>query len=1061
MLEIRNGTGDRVAITGRKQRTLLAALLARPTEWVSSRWLIEVLWGAEPPRSALANLKTFVWELRQVLPPLAGGGERIEGRRGEYRIIASTDDLDLLTYAELVRQGRRAIAHGDLGAAADLLTRAIDLWRGDFAEGLDESPALVPLRSRMVEEHWSLVEEWGDLQLKVNRHVEAAQELRGLVAKQPLRERLWYQLIVALYRSGRRAESLAAYREVYDVLQRELGIEPGPELRRLHGDVLRDDPALRPPEVPAGTPPPVGSAQLPADLISFTGRAQDVDEVISCCLPDGQVRSAVCAIDGMAGVGKTTLAVHVAHRLLPEYPDGQLFLDLHGFTDGVEPVDPAQALGRLLRALGVPGDQIPRDPEDRSAMYRNALAGRRILILLDNAADETQVAPLLPADPGCLVLVTGRRRLTGLDDVRTVSLDVMPPSDGLALFTRVVGDSRVALETAAAGDVVQRCGHLPLAIRIAALRLKARPTWTVAHLAERLRDQHGRLIELEAGQRSVTAALRVSYEHLSQTQKGMFRLLGLHPGVDIDTGAAAALADLPVWQTDQLLESLVDLHLLLPAGERRYQFHDLVRQHARSLALAGEAHATQQAAIRRLLDHWMLGASAAFDLMRPGEADPEVCPSGPAPIRLDTVDAAMSWLEAERRNLLAGVCYAAEHDLHLYALRLARPLTYYFVVRGYRDEWLAVQQLAVAAARQVGDRRGLVHAVCDLSVLHLRLGDYRAAAVCLAEASALARDLDGLLRAHVLSSLVLVYLRIGRYSEALSRQRQALKLCEKHGDVAGEARCHTMLGMAYLCTGDYPAAIRHADRAVALYATLQYDHQRADAINVAGLVHMRLGQYQLALSRGQESLELYTAIGSHLGRAYALNLLGSAYDGLGRHTEAMRCLGVALSLSRQLDDKNTEAHTLNRMGVVERATGRYQQALDCQLAAVALVRRCDDQALECGILNETARTYLIVGQPDTALDHSQRALKNAEVVGDPYELARAHHGVAQALTALGENDAAAEHWDEAVAGYATLGVPEAAAIAVPRPRSGRPPERHPNAARDRRLARSVARARTP
>jgi DNA-binding SARP family transcriptional activator len=1034
-LEIHDSGGQAIVVTGRKQRILLAALLARTGEWVRSRWLVDALWGGAGPRSAASRLKTYVWELRRVLPRPPDGGERIEGRRGEYRIVAGTEDVDLLARTDLAGQGRQAATRGDLDEAIQLFGRAIDLRRGEFAEGLDDSPALVPQRVRLAEEHWTIVEDWVGAHLSAGRHIEVVQELRSLIAAAPMRERLWEHLMVGLYRSGRRAEAITTYREAYDVLARELGVTPGVSLRQVFDDVLRDDPALHAPQAATrGTPqpvacrPPVPPANLPADLISFTGRTQEIDEVLSSCLPNGQGRAAVCAIDGMAGVGKTTLAVHAAHRLAPRFPDGQLFLDLHGFTEGVAPMDAAAALSRLLRALAVSDDQIPRDMEDRAAMYRSLLSGQRVLILLDNVADEGQVTPLIPAEPGCLVLVTGRRRLTGVDDIQTVSLDIMPLADALDLFARVVGDRRAALQPAAAEEVVGQCGLLPLAIRIAAVRLKARPAWTVAHLADRLRDQQHRLAELEAGQRSVAAALRVSYEHLSTAQKGMFRLLGLHPGTDFDAHAAAAMADLPAWQADALLESLVDLHLLLPAAARRYQLHDLIRQHARVLA-TGEPPAARNATMRRLLNYWANHADAALRLMQPEAIGPD--PSSPTNRGIRSVHDAVDWLDVERRNLMAGIEYAAEHDLHSHTVRLARCLGAFFGRRGYPDEWRTTQILAVGAARRLGNLHRLVHALENLSWAHLMFGDNAAATACIHEASSLSGELDDPVRAKILNRFGLISLRMGRCVEALAHQREALSLYTRIGDVTGQAKGNMVLGLILLRTGDYAGALRHADVALALNSALGLDHGRGDAINVAGLAHLRAGDYERALGRAREALSTYDSVRDERGRSYALYLLGAVHSALGQPTEAMAYLAAALTAARRLNDEHTEAHTLGRLGTVHRGLGKLQQALDHHQRAVTLARRSGDQALECEIVNDLAETWYALGHPQNALHQYQYAVKTAEVVGDPFEQARGHHGIAQALHALGEHADAGQHLEEAAAGYHSLGVPMADGFAAP------------------------------
>jgi len=462
-----------------------------------------------------------------------------------------------------------------------------------------------------------------------------AAELPALIATQPFRERLRGQLMLALYRCGRQAEALSVYAETRTLLTDELGVEPGPGLVRLHRQVLTADPALE----------PAAPRTLPYDLADFSGRGADMDRLLTAA--DAVV---ISAIDGMAGIGKTALAVHAAHRLADRYPDGQLFFDLHAHTAGAQPVEPDVALEMLLRMLGIPAAAIPEGLEQRTARWRTELARRRVLVVLDNAASAAQVRPLLPGTPRCLALITSRRRLGVIEGATVVSLDVLPAGDALHLFGAVAGPARVAAEPAAAAEVIELCGYLPLAIRIAGTRLAQRPNWTVASLAHRLRAETGRLPELTLGDRGVGLAFAMSYAHLSPTQQQLFRLLGLHPGADFDRYSAAALADVPPRRAESLLEALVDAHLLRHSANGRYTFHDLLREYAHGLA-----RTDGDEPLARLHDYFLAAATSAGDLIsrEARRFEPSLTHPPRHLPRLADLDAALSFMTAEHQSLLA------------------------------------------------------------------------------------------------------------------------------------------------------------------------------------------------------------------------------------------------------------------------------------------------------------------------------------------------------------------------------------------------------------------------
>jgi DNA-binding SARP family transcriptional activator len=567
--------GQPVPVGAPKHRALLAALVVDANRVVSVDTLVERLWGERAPSGARVTLQNHVMRLRRVLASVASVDPVLTATDG-YLLAADDDRIDLRRFDTLLDRAAAILAEADPARARPLLVEALALWRGDALVDIRSDALHREVVPGLSERRLRAVELRVEVDLRLGRHAQLIAELAELTARYPLREGLWTARLLALYRSGRQAEALAAYRFVSGLLARDLGIDPGPALRDMHRAVLANDPGLRAPTTQLVIEPGHVIARstrddLPAQLPDFTGRATETGQLLA--LPARGGTALVATIDGMPGVGKTALAVRAAHLLGGHYPDARLYLDLHGHSPREQPVRPFAALGGLLQALGVP--DLPSTVEERSALLRITLADRRALILLDNAASGAQLRPLLPGTPGCLVLVTSRRRLADVDAALALSLDVLPPAGAIRLFQRVSGvesleDSR---------EVVRRCGYLPLAIRIAAAKLRTRPTWTAQHLVSRLRSRN-RLTELAVGDRSVLTAFDTSYQRLGPAQQGLFRLLGRLPAAGFDLCSAAAVAGLPPVETERLLEDLLDAQLLDASEPTRYRAHELIREYA-------------------------------------------------------------------------------------------------------------------------------------------------------------------------------------------------------------------------------------------------------------------------------------------------------------------------------------------------------------------------------------------------------------------------------------------------------------------------------------------------
>lgn len=553
--------GQPVRVGPPRLRTLLASLLLRANHPVPTGDLVERLWNERPPRQPRDAVQLYVVRLRQAL----GDPQLIRTTPGGYQIQLDPTHLDLLRFDQLLDHAAKA---PDVVRRVELLTEALRLWRDPVCSDLD-SDVLRALDATPVNEHrLEAVEQLIDDELSLGRQASQIPRLRRLLAEHPLRERFCGQLMLALYRSGRQAEAVRAYATTAAVLTEELGVSPGRELQHLHQAVLAADPRLLTVETPT-VGPRVRPAQLPADTPTFTGRASEVERLLR--LADRSAGSvATSRIEGMAGVGKTALAVHVAHRLAHRFPDGQLFVDLHGYTDGQQPLSPGIVLARVLRALGVNDESIPADLEERAALYRSALAGRRAIVVLDNVRDEAQLRPLLPGNPGCLVLITSRQRLRTIDATQQLTLDVLSAADAAALFTRSHGR-----EHEPAGEIVELCGRLPLALRHAAELLRSRPVWTLSQLTKRLRERNGL--------REVNATLALSYRQLPTDLQRAFRTFGRHSQGDLTPEVGAALLNITVDDANRLLEQLADAHLMEEHAPDRYRIPELVRAYAHAL----------------------------------------------------------------------------------------------------------------------------------------------------------------------------------------------------------------------------------------------------------------------------------------------------------------------------------------------------------------------------------------------------------------------------------------------------------------------------------------------
>ncbi|MEV6835372.1 BTAD domain-containing putative transcriptional regulator [Streptomyces sp. NPDC051133] len=928
-----------------QQRALLAALLLREGRTATAAELIDALWGPEPPSQALAAVRTYASRLRKVLDPGVLASES-----GGYAVRGLRDGaLDLAVAQDLAAQADKARAGGDLGRARTVLNQALDLWDGEVLAGVP-GPYAETQRVRLEEWRLGLLESRLDMDLEQGCHAEAVSELTALTAAHPLRERLRELLMLALYRSGRQAEALAVYADTRRLLAEELGVDPRPGLRDLQQRILRADPALAEPSAPASEPSttPVRPAQLPASVPDFTGRSSfvhELSEVLSSASEaeaEGRVM-AVSALAGIGGVGKTTLAVHVAHRARAAFPDGQLYVDLQGA--GPRSAEPETVLGSFLRALGTADSAIPDSLEERAALYRSVLDGRRVLVLLDNAKDAAQVRPLLPGTEGCAALVTSRVRMVDLAGAHLVDLDVMSPEEALALFTKIVGEERVAAERESALDVVAACGFLPLAIRIAASRLAARRTWTVSVLAAKLADERRRLDELQAGDLAVKATFELGYGQLEPSQARAFRLLGLADGPDISLAAAAAVLDVAVEETEDLLEALVDTSLLESAAPGRYRFHDLVRLYARACAERDEEASGERAeALSRLLDFYLATAVGVYAIERPGDRTVlHLTPTSYKGLTFPGRSEALDWLFAEAQCVLA----------------------------------CARQQVTGSGLRRAVD---LLWAAKDLAESGANAKQYEAAAKALRDAA----QEDGDVRAEgrARTALSNVHLAAGRYSEADEEARCAVALASEAGDAAPISWASTDRGIISLSQGRYEEAEKFLTTARDGYRADGNRPGEANSLCNLSRLYERMNRPSEAVSLAQQGVDIFQQLGMTLRLANGRYALGVALIRAGRPSEGLVQLSDALDMFKSNRQRLWEGTTHFRIAQLHLTARRPAQAAQHAEQALAIGFIGGD-LIRGNVLNTLGKSLDALGQSDRARACWQEALLLLEQSGAP------------------------------------------------------------------------------
>ncbi|MGW2105748.1 AfsR/SARP family transcriptional regulator [Streptomyces sp. NPDC001948] len=976
-LEVFDGTHWR-GISAAKPRTLLATLLVQRDVPVPADRLGAELWGEREPKAATNLIQQYVLRLRRELGDRQG---RLLVTRppGYQMVLADEGDVDAVAFTRLGDAGRAALAGGDAERAAGLLAQALALWRGPALADVPTGPLVEAEAARLAEQRLDILQSRVEADLACGRHAALVPELRQSVREHPLREGLWGQLMLALYRSGRQAEALDAYREVHRLLAGELSIEPSAPLGDLQLRMLRGDPRLDLPEpetepegesegesedeaesepeveaeaeARAGTGagnrpgrgarrrprrdarpsegaaqdgrPPTVPRQLPAAVAGFAGRRAELR------LLDGMPGDAsagpgpaVCVIAGTAGAGKTTLALHWAHRAAPHFPDGQLYVNLHGFAPVTGPMPPGEAIRGFLEALSVAPERIPDALEARAALLRTETAGRRLLFVLDNAADAAQVRPLLPGSAGCAVVVTSRSQLAGLavtDGALLLSLDVLPREEARELLSARLGTDRVAAEPEPVTELIDLCARLPLALAVTAARAAGRPGFPLSAVAAELRDVRGRLEALDAGEgvSSVRAVFSWSYRRLDSVPARVFRLLGLHPGRDVAAPSVAALAGLPVREAAAALTALARVHLITEHRPGRYSFHDLLHAYATDLTAAEDPEDGRTTALHRLLDHCLHSAHAARGRLAPARSEVPLPPPvpGSVPHRPEDYEQAMTWFEAEHTVLLAVVDAAGPAGFDSHAWQLPLAMADFLHLSGRWHDWVTSQRTAIVAARKQGDRAGTALCHCESG---------RAA------------------------------IRMRRYAEADQELLRALELQRGLGDLMAQADTLRTLAWSSEQQGDYRAALHHVTQVLELQRAVGNLAGQAGALNNLGWCLTHLGEHEKALARCREALRLHRSGGTPLGAAYVWETLGFIHHAVGQYAEAVDSYRQCRDGFRRFGNRYGEADALRNLGESLREAGEPEAARDAWRDALVILGKLEHP--DADVVRELLRT---------------------------------------------------------------------------------------------------------
>ncbi|MFI0511810.1 tetratricopeptide repeat protein [Streptomyces sp. WSLK1-5] len=998
-VEIRTA-GRRSDLGSTKTRLTLAGLAWDAGRTVSVDTLIHRIWDEHPPAKAREALHAHISRIRGALRMAGGDAPPIVSRTNSYALEVDPERVDLRRYTNCVERARSLRDNGDEEAGLRMLDRAEALWHGEPLAGITGSWA-EHLRATVGETSLVAALTRAEILLDAGKFSDAVPVLMPQAEAHPVDEALAERLAVALYGSNRTAEATRLLQRTRQRVVRDIGLDAGRGLHRVHQGILAGTPAAsllpRPGATDKQLPRP--TRQVPDNLprdVPWAGRRDELRQ-LTAALCEGRGASdrvTVEAIHGMGGVGKSALAVHLAHRLRDRFPDGRIHLHLGGCSTDRTPPTPARALTELLRLLGHGTKELPHELDELVALWRSVARDRRMLVILDDATSSEQIRPLLPGASPTAVVVTSRRRLPGLPGVRPLSLDVLPPEDAAALFSRRLGGTRDT-DPAEVREVVRMCGHLPLAIEIAASRLLARASWTTGDLLRQLSEGNGHLAQLHDLDRTLTHVFAVSYKALNAGQQLVFRRIGLHTGVEFGPRAVAALTGLPATTAEHVLEELLAHHLVAEPVPHRFTMHDLLREYAKSLIDSGVIESADEArqAVRSLVDHYVHTADRADRLAYPfrsrtdldtGDSSPASCP--------DIVDAqsAEQWLITESGNLLDTLNWLVHHGTERQLALSVHTLAGFLDMEGHLAAAEPLLRRAIAHWNTAGEGPARARALLDLCAVHTHGSRYEEAVATAREALDAARALrDRELESECIHQLSIPLWQTGQYRSARSLLRESLDFLSQTEDRLRIARCRNLLGINHLHLAENEEALVCFDSALADFSEIGDERGKYSALNNIAELHKRAGRPEEAALAYRKAVVVAERMGNPRDRATLQMNLASVLDALGRADEALALYGTALPVLRDVGDRRAEAIALTRIGRTYRTAGRVEEALRQHIAALEITRAIHAAGEEAEVLHDLALAERDAGLTSLALAHLEESLAVSRSIGAPAEEARA------------------------------------------------------------------------
>jgi DNA-binding SARP family transcriptional activator/tetratricopeptide (TPR) repeat protein len=1010
-----------------RARCVLAILMLTPRTIVPTEVLIDRIWDTEPPPKARESLAVYITRLRAALRQAVGDSVRLVGRSRGYELDVDPDVVDLHQFRRLRRQADALAGNGDADHAALLLREADRLWRGQPFAGI-RGDWMARMRASLEEERRAAVLKRVECELELGRHADLVGELGNLLAQYPLDEAFIAHQMTALYGSGRAGEALSLYRDTRSQIIDELGTEPGPVLAELHQRVLTQDP-----ELAAGLTGPGRQLSrttqpdtLPPEMVEFVGR----DEELSLLIRQPGDGPRISVIEGMAGVGKTALAIHAARAAAAQYPDGTFYLNFHTHDPGLPTLGAAEALHRLLRMLTAPATRIPDAIGEGAALLRAQLSRRRAIVILDDAAGPEQIQPLLPSSGQSLFLITTRRTLSGLPGAHALTLDVLPMADAIALFRRIAGQSR-AHDKDAAAMAVQLCGRLPLAIQLAAGRLAHDYPPRLADLVQELSQSP--VPTPGAASPQVMSAFDVSYRSLEPDHQRFFRRLGMSPCASISPAAAAALGGVTLAEAQQALAALLDHHLLARAPGGQFRFHDLIREYAALRATREDSEPERRRAVSRLLNYYLSAADQADRVLHPFRRRMPVPVSRPTPASpaLSAKDGAADWLESEWRNILQAAQYAGRHEWKQRCADLIHALGGFLEARAYWEEAITAHTLAVQAGRDLVDPARVAWASLELSEVTQQVGRHEAALPLAEEAVQIYRSLgDRRGEAQALDQVGLAHQRAGRSRDSLAYFAEARGLYGGAEDPHGVADTLTHSGIASWQLGRCQEAMEILREALLLYRAAGDRRGEAKTLNNLGRMQLNFGYHRSALDGYQKALEIFREIGVAQSEAILYHNIGALYNYKGSYDEGLVAYRRALAIYQKIGDLPNEADVLNDIGAIFQSTEDYDEALICHEKAKEIAKEIGNLRQQVTALRGIAGVRRGCGVYGEATDLYHSALKLAREIGDPYEEAKILEGIAETTLCTLRPDAARIVFRQALDIFERLGVPEAESVRI-------------------------------